>query len=209
MHVEVRELPDTIQRALKAIGYGRKDIKIEIANTFTIAGSGGSGSRSFWAIVNTATGKYHLEQGSWGGANMFNPRNPVDLDTSPRPLPPGSVVIKGSKGMGPMYAYIVAHSSSVPLLAAPAGADETLTPREHKALNIFGGIKSGYRKDEFLRNGLGPYSETNPIIQSLAAKGLIIITKVGIQITTKGKNMRSSHFASRVATRYLRKIQDA
>lgn len=196
IHVETRDLPQTVRDVLKELKYGRRDIPVDVGATFSISNSGGSGQKAFWSIVNLATGRHHIEWGSWGGSNMFNTRNPVDLDTGLKPLPPGAVVIKGHIGDGPTYARIIAHPDNVPLLSAPKSESDALTPEEQKALNIIGGIKSGYRADEFRRARLGLYGATNPVIQSLAAKGMISVTGVGISITTKGKGSRVQHFAS-------------
>ena len=203
LHVEIKELPQTVRDVLKELKYGKRDIAVDVGTSFSIADSGGSGERAFWCIVNIATGQHHVEWGSWGGSNMFNPRNPVDLDNRPKPLPPGAVVIKGHIGDGPTYARIIAHPENVKLLAAPKDESEALTEAEQKALNVIGGIKSGYRADEFRHQGLGSYGPANPVIQSLAAKGMISVTGVGISITTKGKGSRVNRFASRVAARYL------
>jgi hypothetical protein len=205
MHVAVREIPPSVQSVLKELGYGSRDIEVQPGTKFTIAGMSGDGYRAFWCIVNLETGKHHIEWGSWGGPNMFNPKNPVDLDETPRTLPPGAVVIEGTKGGGhPVYARIIAHPENLKLLSAPKEGPG-LTDKEKSALNIVGGTISSYRADSFARAGLGKYAPTNPILQSLAQKGLVRITGVGVQITTAGKNMRSDRLASdRVASRYLR-----
>ena len=206
IHVSVSELPDTVRDVLKELGYGRRDIGIEISSTFTISSASGSGQRAFWCIVNIATGKHHIEWGSWGGANMFSQKNPVDMDTSPRQLPPGAVVIEGSQGGGqPTYATIIAHPENLKMLAAPK-EESNLTPQEKSALNIIGGIKSSYRAEYFREARLGAYGPTNPVLQSLAQKGLVAITRVGIAITTAGRNERSNHrMASRVIDRWIQR----
>lgn len=66
-----------------------------------------------------------------------------------------------------------------------------LPPRELSALNAIAGLKGGkYRQEEFDRRGLGAYNSDNPLIKALAEKGLVKITKVGISVTTEGRNAR-------------------
>jgi len=190
IHVDVRELPDTIRRVLKVLRYNRRDIKVEVSNLFRIQGLSGEGYRSFWAIVNIENGRYKIERGSWGGPSPNDPRNVVDNDDRPRPLPPGAVIIIGEEGgTSPVWAHIIAHPENMKLLAPPPAAD--LDPREQSALNIIGGLISSYRAEAFQRADLGDYNATNPYVRSLAAKGLIQISGSGIKITTQGKNMRT------------------
>jgi len=62
---------------------------------------------------------------------------------------------------------------------------------QQKAVDIIGGIKGGYRREYFEKHRLGEYGPNNPLIQGLAKMGLIKVMRNGIQITTKGKNVRS------------------
>lgn len=207
IYVKTRDLPDTVRAVLKELNYNRRDIEIQVSTTFSPSVVSGDGLRAFLAIVNIATGQRHIEWGSWGGPNIFNPQNPVDLDTSRRAIPPGAAIIKGSKGGSrPVYAYIITHPSSVPLLSSGDNGPE-LSDKERAALDIIGGLVSGYRKVyEFQRRGLGEYGATNPYIQSLAQKGLVVVTKSGIQITTEGRNMRGRRVAmDRLTDRYLKR----
>ena len=209
IYVDVRELPDTVRKVLKELGYGRKDIKVDVATSFTIGNASGAGLKAFWVVVNIATGQHHIEWGSWGGANMFLQRNPVDLDMEPHQLPPGAIIIKGTKGQT-VYAHIIAHPGNVLQLNPPQ--DTTLTDKEKDALAIVGGVTSGYRKDEFIRKGLGAYGPDNPFVKSLASKGLIQVTRAGMSITTKGRNMRDERramSAGRVAERFMGKTAQA
>lgn len=192
MRVETRELPDSIQKALKSVGYGRRDIAVSTGTSFVLQNGGASGKKSFSTIVNLDTGMFKTEMGSWGGANMFN-QTLTDDDNTRRPLPPGIAVIQGSLGGGePTYATIMVHPSTLaPLLPAPAGTDGP-TEDEVKALDIIGGLISSARKTAFDREGLGAYGASNPIVDSLAKKGLVKTTANGaVAITTAGKNARS------------------
>lgn len=189
--VHVRDLPTSLARVLRDVGYNRRDIEVTSATTYSAAGAGGDGYRDFVAPVNLATGQYNILWGSWGGANAFNPHNQVDQDTSIRPMPVNGAVVKGWKGGGrPTYAEILVHPDNLTKLLPSAEENVELSPKELAALNIIGGIKSSYRKDEFRNNGLGPYTPNNPYLQSLASKGLVKVTGTGVQITLAGKNVR-------------------
>jgi len=188
-YVPTRELPDFVRKALKEVKYGRRDIEVKPATTYTVSGLSGQGQQAFTIAVNLRTGRYQVEYGSWGGPNPFNPGNAVDLDDKSRPVPKDAAVIKGLWGGRPTWAYILVHPDNLVKLI-PAGDEPELTEKEQAALNIMSGIKSSYRKDEFWRKDLGPYSLDNPIMQSLLDKGLIKTTRAGaMMITLKGKNM--------------------
>jgi hypothetical protein len=96
MYVAVKELPNSLIRALASIGYGKKDIDVNIQDTVSLQVSGGDGRRGFALIVNLATGETHMLQGSWGGSNMFNPDNRVDLDQRDHKLGENVAVSLGS-----------------------------------------------------------------------------------------------------------------
>ena len=191
VYVTVRDLPDSVQRVLRQVKYGRKDIAVAPARTYQMSGASGDGYKAFTAAVNLETGQYKIEWGSWGGANMFNPRNPVDLDTTPRPIRPNMAVVSGTIGGGrPTWAHIDVHPDNVQKLLG-SGDDVEVSLKEKAVLNIIGGIKSSYRKDEFWRKDLGKYSLDNPLIESLLAKGMIKANRAGaLSITLKGKNAR-------------------
>lgn len=188
-YVPTKELPDFIRRALKEVKYGSRDIEVKPATTYTVSGLSGQGRQSFTVAVNLRTGKYQVEYGSWGGPNPFNPQNPVDLDNTPRPIPKDGAIIKGLWGGRPTWAYILVHPDNLVKLI-PSGEEPELTDKEQAALNIMSGIKSSYRKEEFWRKKLGPYSLDNPVMQSLLDKGLIKVNRGGaMMITLKGKNL--------------------
>jgi hypothetical protein len=195
-HVLVRDLPPILQDALRELGYHKRDILVEPRTNYQVGDGGGDGRRSFTMAVDLVTGQTKLEKGSWGGANINSPHNQVDLDTSVYPLPRNGAVIKGSEGGGPTWATIYVHPDNI-LKVLPSGASEVEpTDKELVALQIVSGIKSGYRADSFQRNGLGPYSKENPILQGLAKKGWVKITATGVQITLEGKNLVNRHPAN-------------
>lgn len=192
VYIDVNTLPPTLRRALKEVGYGKSSIELKPSESYHMISSPGDGYRAFALALNLETGQSNLTKGSWGGANIFEHRQ-VDRDDKSYPIPYNHAVIVGWEGGSkPVYAYVYVHPDNMNLLI-PSASENELSAKEQLALNVIGGIKSGYRQDEFQRKGLGLYSNQNPILQSLATKGLIAVTGQGIKITTKGKNLRSPY----------------
>jgi hypothetical protein len=179
MYVTITELPDTITSALKSVGYGRKDINVEPRETVSVQDMGSSGRRGFVVLVDIATGRTELHQGSWGGANMFNPANAVDLDGAERQIIPGMAVIKGSEG-DTVYATLYLHPDN---LVKMLPAKPEVTKREAGILYVFCAYKSSSRKEELARKGVTPAE-----LASLVTRGFLSVNKVGTTITTTGKN---------------------
>jgi len=185
-YVEVAELPATLQRALKAVGYDRTDISMQASESYTPAGGSGQGQRRFVMAVNLATGERQEHWGSWGGANMFNPTNAVDLDTSERPIDPGFAVIEGNQGEK-TYAYLRLHPSNVVALLPPKCE---LSERQLALLDVYAGLNSRGRKEYFDRRPKSVPTEDE--LAELVALGVITRNKAGaVTVTTKGRNSRS------------------
>ena len=187
-YYDVKDLPDPLARALKAVKYGKKDIRVVPRSNYSVMGAGEDGFREFVVAVNLITGAWEVEKGSWGGANMFT-SNAVDLDARVRPLPPNGAIIKGSEGGGkPVHAVIYIHPDNLADVL-PAGTEDPLTEDENKALQIVEHNRGTYRAEYFNRHGLGVYGRTNPVLLSLAKKGLLKLTGTGVVVTTQGKNL--------------------
>lgn len=187
-HIEVRDLPPVLQRELRSVGYGRRDIMVEPRDTYSPLGVSGDGYRAFVIAVDLATGQSKHLQGNWGGASVNSGPNQVDSDLRSYPLPFNTAVISGHEGGGhPVWAFIMVHKDNLQKLL-PSGNVEH-TEAELVALQIIKSIRSGARAEFFADKGLGPYKNTNPTLQSLASKGLVKLTGAGIQITTAGKNV--------------------
>jgi len=184
-YVSTTELPESIQQALKSVGYGRKDIGIEPDETVSMqTGAAGAGRRAFVVLVDIATGRSERYMGSWGGANMFNPGNAVDLDSEERAIHVGLAVIKGAEGGDrPVYATIHLHPDNVVKLLP---AKPTLTERELLVLGTFNYKGGSYRKAEQARLNV-----TEDELANLVRKGLISRNRAGsCQLTTAGRNAR-------------------
>lgn len=189
MYVKVNDLPAIVQAALESVGYGRDDIRVEPSEAVVLSSSSGDGQRAFATLVNLSDNTHATTWGSWGGANMFNPTNAVDMDDRRYVLPPNGLAITGSIGGGrPAYAVVHIPASMVDrMLPAPAAP---LTSIEREALSCYKGLKSGpYRRDALQRAGATP-----AIIDSLVDRGLLKRNKAGAtMITTDGKNAIDRH----------------
>ena len=95
MYTQVKDLPESIQSALSSLGYGRKDISLEVAESISPRVGGGDGLRGFCCIVNIENGERKTDVGSWGGSNMFQESavNRVDSDDNNYIIPPNFAVI--------------------------------------------------------------------------------------------------------------------
>jgi hypothetical protein len=178
----VKDLPDSLIRALESVSYKRKDIHVTVKDTESISVSGGSGYRGFCVIVDLSTGQRETLIGSWGGANMFSPENRVDMDTQSRVLGNNVVVIKGSTGGDrPVYATItIGHKNVVPMLPIVE-----LALKDRQILYCFS-LKAGYRKQE-LESIHAEESE----IESLITRGYLKKDGRGIIVTIAGKNVNA------------------
>ena len=184
MYISLTDLPGAIQSALTSYGYRRQDIAVTAAETYSPHVAGGSGQRGFCVCVDVSTGTKEERVGSWGGANIFNARNQVDLDTSEYPIPPNCAVITGSRG-DKTFASVVVHPAMMPALLP--SADNTVTDADRAWLYILRTFKSAYRKDGARSAGV-PWPNADRLA-FLQGKGLIKVNKAGsVRITTDGKN---------------------
>lgn len=181
MHTKIENLPMSVRNALSNLGYARADIGVSAHETFSLRCASGQGQRAFVCIVNIETGERVVKIGSWGGANMFNPQNAVDLDDEERPILPNMVVIRGSQGERVHASIEVAAATLAPMLPAASGIDE----RDARILACYRSLKSGNYRTE----ALARLKCTEEDLVRLAALGLLKRARNGAtQITTDGKN---------------------
>jgi len=178
----VRDLPRSLQAALQAVEYGRKDIEVKAREMFDPSAAGGGGRRGFVAACKMDdSGTYEIEWGSWGGENPFT--HTIEGVRGEVPIPPEVAFVRGSIGGGhPTNAsvYVSPHAMNPALLVA----GPEVTPKEAKILAIFKGIKSSYRAEYFERLGA-----TQREIDSLVDRGFLSRNKAGATaITTEGRN---------------------
>ena len=177
MYVNVKELPEVLISMLKKVSYNKKDISIEVSEKVSVYCSGGDGRKGFALIVNMSTNEVKEMWGSWGGSNIFNQNNSVDLNTTAYLIPENVAVILGSIGESTYATISLSPKNILPCLQAP----EELTIDEKQVLGIIKSYKPAYRKEYLVGKDL--------IIQSLVDRGYLSKNKAGsVQITTTGKN---------------------
>jgi len=183
IHLKVKDLPESVIKALKGLGYNKSDISIETVTEISPFSAGGQGQQSYFVVVDLESGKKVIEErGSWGGENMFNPTNRVDKDAADYKIPDNAVVIKGSTGNYNFANIYVNPNTLIKALPEPKGIK--LEEEDLKVLKIFDGITSAYRK-EYLRK----IPKSEEITKKLVQEGYLKQNKaLATQITTEGKN---------------------
>jgi hypothetical protein len=138
--------------------------------------------------VNLDTGDIQEHVGSWGGANMFNPGNAVDLNRTTYPLPENGAIVDGHQGGDrPVYAVVTVHPSRL-VKVLPAAKDVTARQREILGCFIYKGGE--YRKAELARKGVTPAE-----LDELVAAGFISRNRAGaMSLTTDGRNARGNSY---------------
>jgi hypothetical protein len=181
MYVKLKNLHPAIQNQLKRRGYNGKDISIEPREKYSLGCSGGDGQRSYTDVLNLSDFSIAEHTGSWGGANIFNPANKVDLDFTGHELTETTVVIRGHEGHKP-YASLLVHPSTIDNYK---GDVIEVTMEEKEVLSIFCMYKSSYRAEYLNRKRF----DTNAVTESLVTKKLLKRNAAGaISLTTEGRN---------------------
>jgi hypothetical protein len=186
--VAVKELPDSIRKALRDVGYRSRDIGVVPQETVSLNPYAGDGERGFAILVNLSTGASKTVHGDWGGSSpVVGPS--IDRDHGMHPLPRDGVAIVGSAGGRGTYATIYVHPDSVvPLLPG----DVEMSEREAGILRSMG-MTSSYRKELFADMKI-----QQDEIDALVKRGWISMNKAGaLSLTTAGKNAAQSAYARR------------
>lgn len=189
MWIEIRELPEPVRAALKRVEYGRADVEVKVVRELVMSSAGSRGRRAFVLMVNLSTGEIAGEYGSWGGENMFCPRNPVDRDQKTYQLPPNGVVVLGSQGYPQTFLTLYVSPDLMDKTMLPPATEELtreeLTREELDGLYAHGCIKGGeYRREELRRRKVQPST-----INRLITRGYLKENRAGArQITTTGRN---------------------
>jgi hypothetical protein len=175
--IQTRHLPNCIKKALKDVGFHKRDICLTISETVNLGCSSGSGYRAYSVILAMDTGKYAITRGSWGGPNAFQ-TNPNDVDTDVI-IPANGIVIMGMEGgIGPVSASLYASPVSI---AKILPEKPSISERGREILKLWG-YTSAYRKSLL-------HKSMDEEIESLICKGFLKRTKNGsIRITCQGKN---------------------
>lgn len=184
LFVRVKTLPDSVQSALKAVNFGSEGVCLEASESISPSVAGGKGQKGYCIILNMATGERKEMFGSWGGSNLFNPNNQVDLDTKSYTILPGFAVIKGSIGEK-TYATVYIHPDNM-VKYLPI-TDTSLSDRDKWLLWTFDGLTSAGRKNEWQRSNDIPNEND---LNSLAELGYLKRSKNGAtKITVEGRNV--------------------
>lgn len=183
MYVETSELPECLQRALSSAGIGRKDIRVEAAETYTQRAPSGDGMRGFTTVVNLATGQRESIVGSWGGSNAFSPGNAADNDGAERPLPEGFAIVQGTMGYKPYACVLLNPKNFAPMIPAKP----EMSDRLRMLVTIYASLNSAGRKHYFERHS--SHKATEAELSELVRLGMITRTKSGaITVTAIGRN---------------------
>lgn len=183
MWVKTKTLPDSLRNALIELGHHRDDVEVKASTTYSLSPDCvNDGERGFCSAVNLSTGERKTAFGAWGGANAFEVT--IDRDDATRDIPQSMAIIKGAVGNRVSARILVNPDTLVKMLPSPA---IVLTQNETVTLHTIKAYKSSYRLGEAERYGVTP-AEFMANAATLAAKGLVKITKVGTSITTEGKN---------------------
>lgn len=181
MYIKTNQLPQVVQHQLKTRGYNSHDIGVVAREKYSLHGGGGDGMRDYTDVIDLVSGAIDANTGSWGGANIFNPSNKVDLDDTQHDLPVTSMVIKGHEGYKP-YATVYMHPS---IIGNFAGEKADVTAEEKEVLEVFASYKPAYRQ-EYLR---GKKFNVAATIESLITKKLVKRNAAGaLSLTTEGRN---------------------
>ena len=179
-----KDLPESIQLALKVRNYNKRDIQVVVKEKESLyCGGGMQGYQSFSDLVNISSGECVKNTGSWGGANAYCLDNHVDLNDNYYTIPKDVAVLKGFHGgaSGTTHCTITLSPANVlPLLQASKQTEE-LSKEELNLLGYFRSYKPAYRKPYI--DALGKEG-----IDKLVNEGYLSRNKAGsLSLTTKGK----------------------
>jgi hypothetical protein len=181
--VAVNTLPLSVQSTLRQIGYGKKDISVYPSENVSPQGAGGDGFRCIFAMVKMSDQEEQatITCGSWGGSNMFNPENIVDLMSESITIPEGVCAIKATAGGNhPMTASL--HISPANCAKMLPEGEVTYTSEEKAVLRAFA-MTGSYRKEQLLR-----IRNSEQVIAGLIEKGLVEKKGSGRGLSIAGKN---------------------
>ena len=179
-YVKVKELPESLQKALNECGYRKADVQVLIKEMESVFSSGGNGYRGFASLVNISTGETKLMHGSWGGANPFNPTNQVDLNDNDYTIPKDIAVIRGFSGGASGSTHATVTISPLNILPSLQGGSD-VSEEEKRLLAVMRSYTPAYRK---------PYLDAaKDMVDSLVERGYIKRSKNGaLSLTTDGKS---------------------
>lgn len=226
MNIEVSKFPPDVRARL---GLTRGDVAVIVADEVSSSDSAPNGKRSRLSIHNQHGETLGYYRGSFGGANPFE-TSALAAFLAYRggkcEVPADGYVAVGYDGEAPHAIYARAHvvarllgldaadvdvirdasiegaSRGAEVLASLAPAAPKVRNLDRWVLDIYAGIKSGYREDELRRlatdisgnRGLptaGSIGLVQASVEDCVARGWLKRNKAGAtSITTEGKNLR-------------------
>jgi hypothetical protein len=203
MQVAMRQLPALLKSAIIRCGYNKRTIELQSAVVYDRSASSGRGTRGCTIEFDKSSGTVLWEGlGSWGGSNAFQSRV-VDRDREGEETFTNKHGVKETRPCRAVTDYIVILKGTVAnnkfhwgyLTVSPETFKEFtegmkhihLSEKERKALDAMNASAVYYKRQSFEREGLGEYSQKNPLIISMKERGLVKFHGPGIRITPEGK----------------------
>jgi hypothetical protein len=183
-YVDLKDLPKFLRNALADVRYKRRNIEVIPSTSVEVGIPAFEGNRAYVVAVNLGTGQSKVVEGDWSGGMGTSA-----VDRGGRyAVPSNGAVISGEYGGRGSFARLYVHPDNVAGLIETDSTEE-LSEDEKYALTYIKIFNSQGRKDAFRDKRLGVYGVTNPLVQSLASKGLVKARGRAVVITTKGKNV--------------------
>jgi hypothetical protein len=107
MKVSVKKLKPAIKQALRALGFTKREVSVDISETYTVSYPGDDGYRGVFQLVGKENTPVRF--GAFGGGSCGVSQSAVDTDMTDRPLPLETVCLKGQQGQH-TYIYITART---------------------------------------------------------------------------------------------------
>lgn len=101
MKVSVKTLKPAIKQALRGLGFNKREVSVDISETYSVCYPGDDGYRGVFQLVGKESTPARF--GAFGGGSCGVAQGVVDTDTSEHPLPTGTVCLLGQQGQ---YTYI-------------------------------------------------------------------------------------------------------
>lgn len=177
--IQTKELPFCVRLCLRQIEYNRPFINIRAAADVCVQDRGATGQRAYAFIINLETEQSELIQGSWGGPNIFNPKNQVDNDSKRYTIPLNGAVILGSAGSHHV-ATLYMHQDNISSKYLPPAID--LSDDEKTVIRTVASLKSEYRKAILSKIA-------SSVTDGLVERGLLLRNKRdALKLSTAGRN---------------------
>ena len=174
MWIKVKDLSPFIKKALREIGYGSHDIKIEGAEEIKYS-TPGDHSRNVYVFFDLEKQESEIVYGEYYDSLLAG-TSKLDFHGDSK-MRPGILVFKGSSWGKQVFGCLLAHRDN---LQGMIGEKPILTEEEIEALRD---VKNN-KGDEWYAK----YRPNHPLIKILAEKGLVKINRKSVVLTNAGRN---------------------